>query len=53
MNWDRGTFTDLPQDSKIHIADSIMERTESQQYDIAEEFLEMNHRLMVQLQLLK
>ena len=46
-------FTDLPQDSKIHIADSIMERTESQHYDIAEEFLEMNHRLMVQLQLLK
>ena len=46
-------FTDLPQDSRLHIADSIMERTETQQYEVAKEFLEMNHRLMVQLQLLK
>lgn len=46
-------FTDLPPDSRLHVADSIMERTESQQFDTAEELVEMHQRLMVQLKLLK
>lgn len=46
-------FTDLPEDSKLHIADVIVEKAESQQLDAAKEILETNQRLMVQLQLLK
>lgn len=46
-------FANLPSDSRLHVADSIMERTEQQQFDTAEELVEMHRRLMVQLKLLR